>query len=114
MVSVLLPVGMPGGINSGFPDVPNGWGTIRFGDHLEHVDRVTYRLWQRATAALSRDELVGWGTANGIGYAQLLVDELLQPGLLIDLESPDDTHIKSLLPVTIGECAGNGAQISAT
>src|SRR4051812_33464488 len=112
MISVLLPVGMPGGINSGFPDIPNGWGTIRFGDHLEHVDRLSYRLWRHATAGLSRDELIAWGTSDGIGYAKLLVEELLQPGLLIDLDSTDDAHLKSLLPVGIGECEGNGAQIS--
>jgi hypothetical protein len=111
-VSVLVPVGLGGGINSGFPDVPNGWGTIRLGDHLEHLDRASYRLWRQAAKAMSREQLIAWGTTNGIGFAKQLIDELVEPGLLVDVGSPDGAALQRLIPIMIGECGGNGAQIS--
>jgi hypothetical protein len=108
----LLPVGVPGGINSGFDGIPDGSGIIRLGDKLSCLDPDHYRLWRAAAAAPQAEQLIAWGTSQGIPDAAGRVHQLADAELLIQ-EGPDVAkRIGGLALRLIGECLGNGAEVS--
>jgi hypothetical protein len=108
----LLPIGTPGGINSGFDGIPVGSGIVRLGDRLISLDLSLYRLWRAAAAAPRAEELITWGTAQGISDVADRVRHLEDAGLLIK-EGPDvQQRIGHLALRLLGECLGNGTDIS--
>ena len=110
----LLPVGTPGGINSGFDELPAGSGIVRLGDKLMSLDLSHYRLWRAAAAAPQAEELVSWGTAEGINDAADRVSQLADAQLLIQDGPEVQRRIGRLALRLLGECLGNGTDISPT
>lgn len=110
----LLPVGTPGGINSGLDGVPAGSGIVRLGDEIIRLDAGMYRLWRGAAAAPPTGELISWGNAQGIDDAAGRVRELKTAGLLIQ-DGPDvHRRVGQLALRLIGECLGNGLEAGPT
>ncbi len=108
----LLPVGTPGGINSGFDEVPSGSAIVRLGDKLMCLDFPHYRLWRAAAAAPQAEELITWGTAEGISDVADRMNRLREAELLIE-DGPDIQHLMGRLALRLlGECLGNGTDIS--
>jgi hypothetical protein len=108
----LLPVGTPGGINSGFDGIPAGSGIVRLGDKLIYLDLSHYRLWRAAAAAPQVEKLITWGTAQGIPAVDDRVRQLEDAGLLIE-DGPDvQRRIGCRALRLLGECLGNGTDIS--
>jgi hypothetical protein len=110
----LLPVGTPGGINSGLDGVPAGSGIVRLGDEIIRLDAATYRLWRGAAAAPPIGELISWGNTQGIDDATGRLRELKTAGLLIG-DGPDvHRRVGRLALRLIGECMGNGLEAGPT
>jgi hypothetical protein len=110
----LLPVGTPGGVNSGLDGIPPGSGIVRLGDKLVYLDLSLYRLWRAAAAAPQAADLISWGNAHGITDADERIHALEDVGLLIE-EAPDIEHRVGRLALRlIGECVGNGTEVSPT
>lgn len=107
----LLPVGIPGGVNSGFDGVPDGYGIVKLGDKLGCLDPRHYRLWRAAAAAPQAEELIAWGTGRGIPDAAGRVRELEDAGLLIEEGPQVAERVGTLALRLIGECLGNGAEV---
>ena len=108
----LLPVGTPGGVNSGFDEAPSGSAIVRLGDRLLCLDFPHYRLWRAAAAAPQAEELITWGIAEGIGDAADRVRQLRDAGLLIE-DGPELQLLAGRLALRLlGECLGNGTEIS--
>jgi hypothetical protein len=108
----LLPVGTPGGINSGFDGVRDGSGIVRMGNNIGCLDLDGYRLWRAAAAAPQLDQLIAWGTSKGIPDAADRIRELGEAGLLVE-EGPSAAECIGRLALRlIGECLGNGTDVS--
>jgi hypothetical protein len=108
----LLPVGTPGGVNSGFDGIPDGSGIVKLGDKLIYLDPSLYRLWRAAAAAPQTVELISWGIAQGIPDVAECVQALEDAELLIE-EGPDvQRRVGGLAVRLIGECLGNGQDIN--
>ncbi len=113
-MSWLLPVGTPGGINSGFDGIPDGSGIVRLGEKLMYLDLNLYRLWRAAAAAPQAAELLAWGATHGILEVDDCVRALLDAELLIQ-EGPDvQLRVGRLALRLIGECLGNGEHLKPT
>jgi hypothetical protein len=108
----LLPVGVPGGINSGFDGIPDGSGVVRLGDKLSFLDPDHYRLWRAAAAAPQAEQLIAWGAGQGIPDAAGRVHQLQDAELLIEDAPEVAKRIGGLALRLIGECLGNGAEVS--
>lgn len=110
----LVPVGIPGGVNTGLDGVPPGSGIVRLGRELCYLDFGLYRLWRAAAAAPQTVELISWGIAQGIPNVDDSVRALEDAELLIE-EGPDVYHRVGRLAIRlIGECLGNGNEASPT
>jgi hypothetical protein len=106
----ILPVGTPGGINSGFDGVRAGSGIVRLGTQLLCLDLDMYRLWRAAAAAPEIGRFISWGAAEGISDVPDRVRALEAAGLLVE-DGPDvKLRIGCLALRLIGECLGNGAE----
>jgi hypothetical protein len=111
-MSWLLPIGTPGGINSGFDGIPAGSGFVRLGGELLYLELSHYRLWRAAAAAPQVDEFLSWGTARGIADVDDRLAQLKKAGLLVE-EGPDVHLVVGRLTLRlIGECLGNGNDAS--
>jgi hypothetical protein len=111
-VGWLLPVGTPGGVNSGFDGIPDGSGIIRLGEKLVYLDLNLYRLWRAVGAAPQTAELRTWANAHGIVAVDDCIRALEDAGLLIE-EGPDvQLRVGRLALRLIGECLGNGEHIN--
>jgi len=110
----LLPVGTPGGVNSGLDGIPPGSGIVRLGDKLIHLDLSLYRLWRAAAAAPQDAALTSWGTAHGIPDVDEGLRALEDAELLIEVGPGLEHRIGRLALRLIGECLGNGTDISPT
>jgi hypothetical protein len=108
----LLPVGTPGGVNSGFNGLPEGYGIVRLGNEFACLEPDDYRLWRAAAAVIEAERLMAWGMSQDIADAAERVHQLEDAELLIP-EGPDlAARIRGLAVRLIGECLGNGAEIS--
>jgi len=110
MSSGLLPVGTPGGINSGFDGIPAGSGTVRLGSYILHLDARTYRLWRMAFAVPERDRLVAWARSAGLADAEQRIAELESDGLLFEEGPAMPQRMRTIAVRLIGECLGNGTE----
>jgi hypothetical protein len=108
----LLPVGTPGGVNSGFDGIPDGSGIVKLGDKLGCLDPGHYRLWRAAVTAPQAEQLIAWGTGQGIADAAERIRQLQEAELLIAEGPAADKQIEGLALRLIGECLGNGAEVS--
>jgi hypothetical protein len=108
----LLPVGVPGGFNSGFDGIPDGSGIVRLGDKLSCLDPGHYRLWRAAAAAPQTEQLIAWGGSQGIPDAAGRIRRLQDADLLIEDGPGVAKRIGGLALRLIGECLGNGADVS--
>jgi hypothetical protein len=108
----LLPVGVPGGINSGFDGIDAGSGIVRLGDKLAGIELGHYRLWRAAAAAPQAEQLIAWGAAQGIPDAAERVRQLEEAELLIADGPGVEQRIGRLALRLLGECLGNGADSS--
>lgn len=106
----LLPVGRPGGINSGFDGVPAGSGTVRLGRQLVHLDAASYRLWRTAAAAPERNRFVAWARSEGSTDAERRLIDLESEGLLLEESPAMHLQVGNLTVTLIGECLGNGEE----
>jgi hypothetical protein len=107
----LLSVGNPGGIVSGFEQVPDSDGVIGFGGGFVHVDAPQYTLWGAGLLAPRRDALVRWGAASGIAGAEEIIADLLGDKLLVvhRPEPAEVARIAAWLTIRfVGHIAGNG------
>jgi hypothetical protein len=111
-MSWLVPVGTPGGVNSGMDGVPDGSGVVRLGSELIGLEFSLYRLWRAAAAAPQPGELISWGDAQGIPDAGDRVRALADAGLLIEDGPEVGDRIGRLALRLLGECLGNGADSS--
>lgn len=104
----VMPVGAPGGLNSGFGGVVDGSGMVRLGSRILVLEPDLYRLWQRAAAVPELDELLAWADAEGIEDAESFVQRLREEGLLIT-ETPDAFERIGAFALNVtGELVGNG------
>jgi hypothetical protein len=105
----LIPVGTPGGINSGLAGLPDGSGIVRLGTELIGLEADMYRLWRAAAAAPQAGELMSWAAGQGIEDAGERIRVLADMGLVI--EDGPDAHqaVGSRALRLLGECLGNGA-----
>jgi hypothetical protein len=106
----LLPVGTPGGINSGFDGIPAGSGMVRLGRYIVHLDAETYRLWRMAFAAPERDRFVAWARSEGLTDAEDRISELKSDGLLFEEGPAMPEKVGAMAVRLIGECLGNGTE----
>ena len=106
----LLPVGIPGGVNSGFQGVPDGSGIVRLGNEIACLETDHYRLWRAAAAALEVQQLAAWGVGHGITDARRRIRQLEDAELLIAEQPIVAPQIRGLAIHLIGECLGNGAE----
>lgn len=104
----LVPVGTPGGINSGLDGVPDGSGIVRLGSELVVLDPGMYRLWRAAAAAPQAGDLISWAAAQGIADAEARVRALADAGLLVAGGPDARQRIGRLALRLLGECLGNG------
>jgi hypothetical protein len=104
----VVPVGVAGGVNSGFGGIPDGSGIIRLADQVLIVEPDLYRLWQRAASAPELEQLLEWAAAEGIADAQDLVQDLLARGLLIAQSATLAPRVGPLAISMIGDLLGNG------
>jgi hypothetical protein len=104
----LLPVGTPGGINSGFDGVPDGSGVVLIGADMVILELDEYRLWQAAASAPEMEELLVWATTQGIAAAESLLRSLIDAGLILEGVPGVESQIGRLTMRLIGECVGNG------
>ena len=111
-MSWLLPVGTPGGITSGFEGIPDGSGIVRLAGRLGALESDQYRLWRAAAAAPQTEDLIAWATGKGIPDAADRVRQLVDAGLLLEEGQAAAARIGELTLQLIGECLGNGAQVS--
>ncbi len=91
-MGVLMPVGTPGGINSGFAALPDGSGIVQLGSHTLALDGERYRMWEFTANVPSTETLMEWATALGIDQpdgllrtlkdAELIVEERADPRIL--------------------------------
>ena len=110
-MSWLLPVGTPGGINSGFDGIPDGSGIVRLGEEIIYLDLNLYRLWRAVAAAPQAMELRTWANAQGILAVDDCIRALKDAELLIE-EGPDiQRRVGRLGFRLIGECLGNGKNL---
>jgi hypothetical protein len=108
----VLPVGTPGGVNSGFAGMKAGSGVVRLGSDMLLLDLDSYRLWQYAAIGAEAQDVVDWGVREGIADANDLVRALVEAGLLLRA-GPSLGQVVGLLAVRLtGECLGNGAESS--
>jgi hypothetical protein len=107
----LLPVGIPGGINSGLDGIAAGSGLVRLGDKLAGIELGHYRLWRAAAAAPQAEQLIAWGAAQGIPDAAERVRQLEEAELLIADGPGVEQRIGRLALRLLGECLGNGADL---
>jgi hypothetical protein len=113
-MSSLLPVGTPGGMNSGFDGIPAGSGTVRLGRYIVHLDAGTYRLWRVAFAAPDRDRFVAWARSDGVTDAEQRIAELESDELLFE-EGPATVERAGAMVVRlVGECLGNGTEATSS
>jgi hypothetical protein len=109
----LIPVGAPGGLNSGFTNIADGSGVIRLGGEILVVDPELYRLWRRAASAPAVAAMLEWAAAEEIADAEEGIDALLDARLLI-AESPDvSARLGELTLCVVGELLGNGVDRGA-
>jgi hypothetical protein len=106
----LLPVGTPGGINSGFDGIPAGSGTVRLGRYLVHLEPETYRLWRIAFATPERDHFVEWARSEGVTDAEQRIAELESDELLIEEGPAMVERVGAMVVRLLGECLGNGTK----
>ncbi len=109
----LLPVGIPGGINSGFAGMQAGSGVIRFGQDVLYLDQHSYLLWKQAATAAEMDDLVDWGVREGIADAKDLIRALVEARLLIEAGPSIGRQVGGLALRLTGECLGNGTESSS-
>lgn len=109
MIHLLLPVGTPGGINSGFDGMPDGYGIVRLGEEVIVLDESLYRLWLASAATPEVEELVKWGGDHGIPDVEALIKSLEDAELLIASDSKNVPRLGRLTLHLTGECLGNGA-----
>ena len=109
----LLPVGTPGGINSGFDGIPAGSGTVRLGRYLVHLEPETYRLWRIAFAAPERDRFVAWARSEGVTDAERRIAELESDDLLIEEGPAMIERVGGTVVRLLGECLGNGTRATS-
>jgi hypothetical protein len=107
----LLPVGTPGGINSGFAGTPDGCGVVRRGTDLVLLEPHVYRLWAAAASARQKDDLAAWATAQSIPRAEDQLQEL-EDALLMIGEPGLKLRAGRIAIRLIGEIVGNGAACS--
>jgi hypothetical protein len=110
----LLPVGTPGGINSGFDGIPAGSGTVRLGRYIVHLDAGTYRLWRMAFAAPERDRFVAWARSQGLTDAEQRIAELESDELLFEECPAMPEKVGGMAVRLIGECLGNGTEVTSS
>jgi hypothetical protein len=106
----LVPVGTPGGVNSGLDGIPPGSGIVRLGHELVHLDLDLYRLWRATAAAPETTELISWATDQGIPDVEDGIRALADAGLLIEQGADVQDRVGRLALRLIGECLGNGAE----
>ena len=104
----VLPVGTPGGINSGFAATQGPGGIVRFGSALVFLDTDSYRLWQHAAIGAEIEDVVNWGIQERIADAHGLVRALVEARLLIEAGPGLGSAVGGLAIRLIGECMGNG------
>jgi hypothetical protein len=110
----LLPVGTPGGINSGFDGIPAGSGMVRLGRYIVHLDAGSYRLWRTAFAVPERDRFVAWARSEGLTDAEQRIVELESDELLVEECPAMPEKVGGMVVRLVGECLGNGTEISPT
>ena len=109
----VIPVGTPGGICSGFGEVPDGCGIVRLGGGMLALEPNPYRLWQAAAAAPQRGDLIEWALAESIQDPEALIQTLEEAGLLIEERSGVEDRVGRLAIRLAGECHGNGGERGA-
>ncbi len=83
----LLPVGIPGGVSTGFVGQPDRCGVVRCGGQTLGVAVETYLLWRAAAVTPDRGELTAWAHAQNLGDVELRLTTLLEAGLLVERSS---------------------------
>jgi hypothetical protein len=110
----LLPVGTPGGINSGFDGIPAGSGMVRLGRYIVHLDAGNYRLWRMAFAVPKRDRFIAWARSEGLTDPEQRIAELESDELLFEEGPAMPERVGAMAVRLIGECLGNGTEATSS
>jgi|BarGraIncu00222A_1022003.scaffolds.fasta_scaffold60189_2 hypothetical protein len=105
----LLPVGIPGGINSNFAGIPDGSGIVRLGNETLALDSVRYQMWTAAFQAPEPEMLLDWATAAGVSEAESVVRTLRDARLIVQQRS-DPRVVAAHAIRFIGTGMGNGRE----
>jgi hypothetical protein len=110
-MTYILPVGIPGGLNSGLGGLPTGTGMIRRGGEFIALEQRSYLLWRAAAATPEAAQLARWATESGIDQLETRIGSLLESELCVE-HTATSTDVGRLAALLIGECLGNGPQPS--
>jgi len=111
-MDLLLPVGTPGGINSGSAEIPGSFGIVRLGNRLICIEANHYRLWLTAASAPRTSELIAWAVEEGMTDPETCLRDLEDAQLLVT-DRPSLTSVADRLAIRlIGDLVGNGTTSS--
>jgi hypothetical protein len=103
----VAPVGVSGGLNTGFTGIPDDSGLVRLGGGIAMLEPDLFRLWRGAAAAPQLDELVQSAAGERIEDAEGKVRDLEEEGLVV-IESPDIEPVVRRLAISlVGDLLGN-------
>jgi len=105
----LMPIGAPGGVNSGFVDVEDGSGMVRLGDEILVLEPDSYQLWRWAATVPEVDELLELADQEGFERAKSLVEGLIESGLMIEQAPAVTARVADLSISVVGDLLGNGS-----
>jgi hypothetical protein len=104
-----MPVGTPGGVCSGFGEMPDGSGIVRLGEQIVAMDAPMYRVWQAAAVVPQAEDLINWAAREGIAEPEDLIESLSGAGLFLEGQADVESRIAGLALCLTGACVGNGA-----
>jgi hypothetical protein len=105
----VMPVGAPGGNNSGFADIEDGSGMVRLGEGILILAPESYQLWRWATTVPEVDELLALADQEGFERTQSLVEGLIESGLMIRQAADVRARMADLSISVVGDLLGNGS-----
>jgi hypothetical protein len=107
----ILAVGTPGGVTSGFADLPDGGGLVRLGRTLLSLSEYEYKLWDASQAAPTAGPLLEQAVRAGVADPPAVLAEL-EAARLVTTYADEPSSTRSLaaaLSIRLtGRLIGNG------
>ena len=107
----MLAVGTPGGVTSGFADLPDGGGLVRLAGSVLSLGEDEYRLWDASQLALAAGPLIEQARHDGVADPAAVLTELEAARLVVaHADEPDSVRSMAadLSARLTGRLIGNG------